>query len=166
MRKLLFMAVLLSCGLSFAQDAPSVEVFGGYSHAVIDGSVPLNGWNASLAGNYNRWLGIKADFAGQYGSAWGIRSSTHEFLFGPVVSYRGEKITPFAQALAGVMREAAGGESSNAFAAMVGGGLDCNLSDHWALRLAEVDYLLSRFGSETQNNLRYSTGIVFKFGKR
>ena len=58
--------------------------------------------------------------------------------------------------------------SNNAFAMTVGGGFDVNLSRHFAVRPAQVDYLLTRFdelntNAQTQNNLRVSTGVVFHF---
>jgi hypothetical protein len=50
----------------------------------------------------------------------------------------------------------------------VGGGIDYRLSDHFSLRPAKIDYLLTRFselntGTQSQNNLRVSTGVVFRF---
>jgi hypothetical protein len=51
----------------------------------------------------------------------------------------------------------------------VGGGLDYRLSPHFSIRPAELDYLLTRFNeftntsAQSQNNLRVSTGIVFRF---
>jgi len=59
--------------------------------------------------------------------------------------------------------------SQNAFAMTVGGGLDYRVSSHFSVRAAKVDYLLTRFnefntfGAQNQNNLRVSTGIVFRF---
>jgi hypothetical protein len=56
-----------------------------------------------------------------------------------------------------------------AFAAQLGGGTDLRLSRHFALRLAEVNYLLTRFNNSAnnrQNNLDLSTGIVFRFGHK
>jgi len=59
--------------------------------------------------------------------------------------------------------------SQNAFAMTVGGGLDYRVSSHFSVRAAKVDYLLTRFnefntfGTQSQNNLRVSTGIVFRF---
>ena len=59
--------------------------------------------------------------------------------------------------------------SQNAFAMTVGGGIDYRLSEHFSLRPAKVDYLLTRFNefgstnTQTQNNLRVSTGILFRF---
>jgi hypothetical protein len=50
---------------------------------------------------------------------------------------------------------------------VIGGGLDINAGKHFAVRPAQLDYLLTRFNplneSPTQNNLRYSAMIVFKF---
>jgi opacity protein-like surface antigen len=58
--------------------------------------------------------------------------------------------------------------SDTRFAMSVGGGFDYKLSDHFAIRPVKVDYLLSRFpetgtNAQTQNNLRVSTGVVFRF---
>jgi hypothetical protein len=55
------------------------------------------------------------------------------------------------------------------FSMMVGGGLDLNLNKTIALRLGEVDYMLTRYtnpiiSTNNQNNFRYLGGIVFKFG--
>jgi peptidoglycan-associated lipoprotein len=55
------------------------------------------------------------------------------------------------------------------FASNVGGGLDYTLSPHWAVRLVEADYLLTTFSNRVndhQNNLRISTGLSYRFGKR
>jgi opacity protein-like surface antigen len=59
--------------------------------------------------------------------------------------------------------------SQNAFAMTVGGGLDYRLSSRFSIRPAQVEYLLTRFNeftdsrAQSQNNLRVSTGIVFRF---
>ncbi len=58
--------------------------------------------------------------------------------------------------------------SQNAFAMTVGGGVDYRVSNRLSIRAAQVDYLLTRFnelgiGTQTQNNLRVSTGVVFRF---
>jgi hypothetical protein len=45
-----------------AQDFPKAEIFGGYQLS-RQNSTNLNGWNASLTGNYNRWLGLTGDFS-------------------------------------------------------------------------------------------------------
>jgi hypothetical protein len=47
----------------------------------------------------------------------------------------------------------------------MGGGVDVHLNRHLALRLAHPEYVLTRFVDERQDNLRFSTGLVFKFGE-
>src|ERR1044072_7017701 len=90
MRLIIFTAVLLST-LSMpamAQDAPDVEVFGGYSFLKADGGGSLDGWNASVAGNLSRSFGVVVDFSGHYSS----QSFRTEFLLpappGPVTFSR------------------------------------------------------------------------------
>jgi hypothetical protein len=53
MRKLLTVTVLfLLASLAVAQDYPKAEIFGGYQFSRQNSS-NLNGWNASLTGNFN-----------------------------------------------------------------------------------------------------------------
>jgi hypothetical protein len=44
-----------------------------------------------------------------------------------------------------------------------GGGFDASPSPHVGIRLAQVDYLQTRVAGESQNHVRFSAGIVFKF---
>jgi opacity protein-like surface antigen len=60
------------------------------------------------------------------------------------------------------------GNSDNAFAMSAGGGVDYKLLDHFSIRPVQADYLMTRFGvgtvgTRTQNNVRLSTGFVFRF---
>jgi opacity protein-like surface antigen len=76
-------------------------------------------------------------------------------------------VTPFAHILPGVVRFKVDiGPSdftTTKFAMAAGGGLDFNLTERLALRVAQADYLLTRLGQSTQNNVRVSTGFVLKF---
>lgn len=185
-----------------AQDAPKAEVFGGYSYLRLNSDTPatvslsginLNGWNASVTGNFNKWLGVTGDFSGHYGSPsiFGVevKTKTHLFLFGPRVSYRkSDRVTPFAQALFGGARLNGStsllSDSQTAFAMALGGGVDVKASKSVAIRLVQADYVLTRFkeasiacfanpllppcpvpGRATQNNVRLSFGVVFRFGQ-
>lgn len=54
------------------------------------------------------------------------------------------------------------------FTMMAGAGVDVNVSHHFAIRLAELDYVLTRYtnpitSTNNQNNFRYVGGVVFKF---
>jgi opacity protein-like surface antigen len=132
MMQRLFLAAGLCIALSVAaraQEFPKAEVFGGYSYGnfgpVLSGAgrTNLNGWNASVGVNVNRWFGLVTDFDGHYGSskafipfppipctptACGFTISEndkfHNFLFGPQFSLRTKKLTPFVHALFGGSR--------------------------------------------------------------
>src|SRR3954464_13761443 len=89
-----FLCVVLTSLLVFAQDYPKAEIFVGYSYLHIDtngastsslnqlcntvtlGNCPFifqlhsgfNGWNAAGQFNFNSWLRAVADFSGHYGT--------------------------------------------------------------------------------------------------
>jgi hypothetical protein len=175
MRKLMGLALLVSlCSLaSFAQEGgntPKAEIFGGYQYTRFDGGVNANGWNTSLTGNLNNWFGIAADFSGAYKTQNGVSFNNYTYTFGPVISYRhNEKLTPFAHFLAGGNHASAsisgvGSGSDNGFAMMFGGGLDVKASQHLALRAVQFDWLgLHSNGASDNNNMRISTGILFRY---
>ena len=158
MRQLMIFAVVLGL-LSLplvAQDFPKAEIFGGYQYSHFEPGVNANGWNASLAGNVNRWFGVAADFSGAYKSG----EHVHTYMFGPVFSARSDKVTPFAHALFG----GASGGGANAFAMAFGGGVDVKVADKVAFRLIQGDWLvLSSEGFTSKKNARISTGVVFRF---
>jgi opacity protein-like surface antigen len=177
------LAVLSLFGASArAQDMPKVDIFAGYSFLRENpstagvSSFSLNGGSASFAYNANNWLSGVADFGGYHNGnilSTGTSGTLSTYLFGPRISYRRhERITPFGEVLFGVAHASASiagtSGSDNAFAMSIGGGVDYKLSDHFAIRPVKVDYLMTRFsetgtGGQTQNNLRFSTGIVFRF---
>jgi outer membrane protein OmpA-like peptidoglycan-associated protein/opacity protein-like surface antigen len=181
---------------------PRFELFLGYSNfrAVPMGShgnriAWLSGGSTSLAFNANRYLGFVADFGGYHADRFGPNAppnggvvdasgNVFSYMFGPRLSFRHERFTPFAQALFGgihaseVTLDGCSGigcaplPSENSFAMTAGGGLDVNLTPHIALRLIQAEYAMTRFrnptsiavGRATQNDLRLSVGIVFRFG--
>ncbi len=75
----------------------------------------------------------------------------------------------FCHALFGAAHGSAGGfgltVGDTAFAMALGGGFDIRLVNSLALRALQIDYLMTRFGGERQNNVRLVTGVVFRFGK-
>lgn len=170
------------------QEYPKAEIFGGYSFFRADADeMNLHGWNASVTGNISSWFGVEGDFSGHYGSpkVFGlgvpfvdVRSQT--FMAGPKLSYRSNSVTPFAHFLIGGARastEAFGVTvSDTALATAVGGGIDININDTFAIRAIQADYLMTRFKpgpqiffsglDERQNNFRLSAGIIIKLGNR
>jgi len=166
-----------------AQERQTVDIFAGYSYVRANpatagfNSFSLNGGSASVAYNVNGWLSGVADFGGYHNTnilGSGVDGTLSTYLFGPRVSYhRFSRVTPFGEVLFGVAHTGASvlntTNSQNAFAMTVGGGLDYRVSSHFSIRAAKVDYLLTRFNelnttnTQSQNNLRVSTGIVFRF---
>ncbi len=198
MKKLsLFTLLLILCLplATFAQEeAPKVEMFGGYSYLRINPGddidrISLNGFNTSLAGNITKNIGIVGEFSrftktesvnlgdifndpslGTVDSR--IRVST--LMFGPRFTLRGGNAELFTHALFGAaqgsFRSSAAGASDEvsgyAFAYALGGGFDIKLHDNFALRVAQLDYLGTKVAGEQLNSLRYSAGVVIRFGKR
>jgi hypothetical protein len=73
-------------------------------------------------------------------------------------------VQPFVHALFGGATVSSGGVSDNAFAMLLGGGLDIGFRKGIAFRLVQADWLMTKFGDQTQNNQgRVSAGIVIKF---
>jgi opacity protein-like surface antigen len=158
------------------REIPRAEAFGGYSYLRLDANLnndrDLNGFNASFTYNFNQFLGVTGEVSGHYGdgSEAGASADLNQylFLFGPKFAFRGNsRVTPFAHILPGVVRFnvdfGLNDFTTTQFAVAAGGGLDFNLTERLALRVAQADYLLTRLGQSTQNNLRVSTGFVLKF---
>jgi opacity protein-like surface antigen len=177
MRKtfLLSMMVFLMSLTVAAQDTPKVEVFGGYSY--VGGN--FHGWNASVAGNVNRWFGLVGDFSDHRGGFDGDqfmeRQKINSFLFGPRFSLRKHKrVTPFVHALVGPtrvsVRATENGEtfsaSDTSFSVFVGGGVDIKVSDRVAIRAIQIEYGRAHLFDESQSRGRLSVGVVFRFGKK
>jgi|SRR5262249_54680644 len=178
-----FALLALFVGSASAQeDRSKVDIFAGYSYLRFDPNVAgvdsfhTNGGSANVAYNVNNWLSGVADFGAYHNGNIlnsGVDGTLSTYLFGPRVSYRHfNRITPFGQVLFGVAHASASiagtSGSDNAFAMTLGGGVDVGVSRHFAVRPFQVDYLLTRFDEGTgnarsQNNLRVSTGVVFRF---
>jgi hypothetical protein len=176
-RKLTVLVAVLMLGsmLAVAQQSTSkIDLFGGYSY--FNGSTSgatsrfsLNGWNGQGTFNFTPWLGGTADFGGYYGSPFNVSANDYTFLFGPTIKVRTPHVTPFVHALFGADRfhaAALGGSTNNsAFAMAVGGGADIPLKGMFALRLGQLDWLRTNHYSNGQNNLRFCTGVVLRFGE-
>ncbi len=168
MRKLLLLSVgLLMLGVTaVAQDAAKAEIFGGYQYLRVNpgqgfSGENFNGWDGAVTGYVNNWLGISGDISGSYKNGVHI----YTFMGGPTLSpARENKLVPFVHALFGDVHASGSGLSDNSFGMALGGGLDVlGLHGHIGIRLVQADYLMSRFASSTQNNFRYSGGVVFRF---
>jgi opacity protein-like surface antigen len=169
--KLFVLAMLILPTFVFAQDTPKVDIFGGYSFMRLEGA-NLSGGIVSVTGNVTKRFGLTGEFSFYGGKETVLVNNVNTrvsvtkipYLFGPQISFRNNsKVTPYIRALVGAVRER-GIEPETAFGASVGGGIDYKINDKISWRL-QGDYLITRKG-DTENILRFSTGIVFHFGKR
>jgi hypothetical protein len=125
----IILVMIVLAKFASAQDAPRLEVFGGYSFERISACGSSGSMNFSLchaaegtaeANNYNGWnaagtvfaykfLGFTADFAGHYGTtgvsgasaSFGPFTSRYSYMFGPVAAVRNKTYAPFAHVLFG-----------------------------------------------------------------
>lgn len=165
--------------LCAAQIPTSGNVFVGYSYyntRITPNRTSLNGWEASLEGKVFPFVGIVADFSGNYGSytvavpgspcpTSGCPSgvtNVHNILFGPRVSVPAGKWRPFGEVMFGVSRAGTGFSSDTSFATAIGGGLDYRIFRPLAGRF-QLDYVHSHLFNTGQSNVRLSTGLVVRF---
>lgn len=158
-----------------------IELYGGYafSRLVAGGSsTNFNGALGSFGWNFKPWLQIVADTSYSFVTVSGAKNVLYGNHYGPRYYYHARNrwnITPFAEALVGGSRSdttisGIGGytTSQNCLSFKVGGGVDFRPSRRWEIRLFDVDYYRTSFGTNAhQNNYWASTGIVLRlFGGR
>ena len=182
MRKTLYLLGLV-CLFSLsaaAQDTSRVDLFGGYSYVHTGPGIALSSFNAnggvgSVAFNLNSWGSLVAEVGGIHVSKINgvdVDANAETFMAGPKISLlRVSRFTPFAQVLAGVARSDAAFNGTprtfTGFALSPGVGLDWNVTRHVGIRLGQLDYLLTRMPTSTNqvnwNNFRYSAGVMLRF---
>ena len=158
------------------------NAFFGYSYGSIDlnhgGNTSMNGFEATLEGKVLPHIGLVADFSGHYGdrgdfptstSTASVAGSEYDFLFGPRVSLSVSRFRPFAEALFGGSHVSVSGRdglhysaSDTGFTYALGGGLDYKVWGPVGWRF-QGDFVQTRFFGNTQNDGRFSTGIVLHF---
>lgn len=171
-----FLGVLLLLVLTMAAAAPAqkAEVFGGYQLTRVSpghgiSNFNLNGWDASLSGYFHRYIGVTADFSGTYGTPFTVSTHLYTYMFGPVLrATNSSPIVPFAHVLFGGAHisgsaSGVGSASDSGFAWAPGAGVDVKMGKIASVRLAQFDFLQTHISSETQNNFRYSAGLVLRF---
>jgi opacity protein-like surface antigen len=160
----LFCLVMLFSVTAHAQ-ADKFEAFGGFSYQRVDNSPSFNqyGWEGSFEYRFSRMVGLVADADGHYGQVAGVNSTTYTYMFGPQISIPG-RFSPFAQALFGAGHQHfTGSFTDNSFAWTLGVGVDYRILPGVYWRVAQVGWQPTYFFSNTQNNVRISTGLVLHF---
>jgi hypothetical protein len=157
--------------------APLLELYGGYSFARFVGSAGtssnLNGGMGSIGWNVKPWLQIVGDSSYNFVTISGTKNVLYGNHFGPRYFHRSRNrwgITPFVEGLVGGSRvdtsiagSSAYNTSNNCISYKAGGGVDIHPSRHIDIRLFDVDYYRTAFGTNLhQNNYWASTGIVIR----
>jgi hypothetical protein len=173
---LAFLAFLV-CPFLRAQKLPAVEAWGGYSHLRFDATtlgfsdqLNLNGWSAGLSlPHIVSGLGVAADASGHYTP----ELEEYNFMVGPQYSFEWKSMRFYAHGMFGRSRNRLRHPGSTLLAPSwlgraiaAGGGVDIPVSERFSVRVVQADYLvISSFGTR-QYNLRLSTGLIYRFGKR
>jgi outer membrane protein OmpA-like peptidoglycan-associated protein/opacity protein-like surface antigen len=167
----------VGAGSSTGRDVitPKVELFLGYSYVravkmnLGNRIADLQGGDANIAFNLNRYLGLVGDFAGYHADSLTFNGAgtsrtvdaegrVFTYMAGPRLSYRRPRFTLFGQVLFGdanARKVTIGGctgssvctplLSENVFAMALGGGLDVKVHRNIALRIIQAEYLMTRF---------------------
>ena len=147
-----------------------MQVFGGYSYTRFDtrsfgfsNQTGLNGYTFSPAYNFAYGFGVVAELSGQYGARLNLRDLT----VGPQFVYPWKNTQLFAHLLIGDARSLAQVGTTvedTARAVAVGGGMDLGISSRFSWRVVQFDYIHTDLFDLKQNNLRFSTGLVYRWG--
>ena len=165
---LTFMSFMLLATASPGQLLPSGNVYVGAAYGdnvdVIN-RYTFRGWNASFEDfPFSRYthLGIVLDGTGQY--RLGVQQYTAQL--GPRLSFNYGKWRPFVHIMGGVQRSTSNSFTHYPIAEDLGGGVDRKFQflflHHFAWRL-QFDYMRTHYLSATQNDIRGSTGLVWRF---
>lgn len=184
--------VIFGAAASAQENAPTpvAEVGFSYSYTRVNPGGAIRSTNANggygyTEYNFNRVFGLVAELGANYtGTASNalLGNTTFQYLFGPRFNWRASRFTPYVQTLVGGERFSNGFNvssttprlltSQNNFAAAFGGGLDVNVSSRFAVKPIQLEYLMTQASTGAgnlnfvQNNLRYSAGVVFRFGAK
>jgi hypothetical protein len=160
-----------------------LELFGGYSYTRFDNGggigngTNLNGGMGSVGWNIKSWLQLVGDSSYNVVTLSGTKNVLYGNHYGARLFRRGRNrwgVTPFFEGLVGGSRldttvSGTGGytTSTNVISYKAGGGLDIHPSRHFEIRLLDVDYYRTTFGSTSaipvhQNNYWASAGIVIR----
>jgi opacity protein-like surface antigen len=115
-----------------------------------------------------------------------VSANLFTYNVGPIFKFRAPHFEPFVETLFGGAHSNADGNvfkactglgdcvagahpSNNAFDFIIGGGLDVPVTRSIAIRVGQVDYILTRFGTgftggnNNQSNFRFQAGVNFRF---
>ena len=156
---------------------PAIDVFGGYSYLRFDAKtlgfadqLNLNGANVSAAlPDLYEGLGAVIDISGHYTG----QMEEFNFMAGPQYTFEWKGMRLYGHGLFGKARgrlrqpgTTLVEPSSLSRAVAFGGGLDIPFKGRFSLRVIQADYLITDEFGTSQHNVRISTGLIYRFGKK
>jgi hypothetical protein len=171
---------ILGCPLVSAQSKsklPAIDVFGGYSYLRFDSKtlgfanqLNLNGGDIEVAlPDLYQGLGAVIDVSGHFTS----EMEEFNFLIGPQYTFPWKGMRLYGHGLFGKARDRLRQPGTTQLepsylgrAIALGGGVDLPLRGRFSVRVVQADYLITSEFSSTQHNIRLSTGLIYRFGKR
>jgi hypothetical protein len=158
---------------STSRSASLLELYGGASYALMNstgsgGTHNFIGFMGSFGLNLKPWIQVVGDSSYSTVTVSGAKNVVYGNHYGPRVFMRGVTrwhISPFGEALFGGSRAdttvSGTTTSQNCFSIKAGGGLDIRPSRFFEIRLLDVDYYRTTFGTNVhENNYWVSSGIV------
>ncbi|HSR51111.1 MAG TPA: outer membrane beta-barrel protein [Acidobacteriota bacterium] len=154
-----------------APEPTKVTLFGGYSYGRSEGDLGgfnWNGFNGAVTGHLTDWLAITGDVSGHYTDLSVLDVSVYSFAIGPEFTRRTGRVRGFGHVLFGASRISAGllgvGVGETGFSTVIGGGVDVGVSEHFAIRVFQSDWLrIWDIGGDDFNLGRFSFGVVGRF---
>jgi hypothetical protein len=159
------------------RSAPLLELYGGFAFSRMGGtgfgSNSIGGMG-SVGWNAKSWLQVTADTSYNFETIGTTKNVLYGNHYGPRFFYRKRNrwgLTPFGEALVGgsdlkTTVSGSGGYTASTGSLLsykVGGGVDIHPSHRWEIRLIDVDYYRTGFGTNAhQTNYWVSTGIVLR----
>lgn len=159
------LSLVLFATPSQAQLIPNGNVYVGAAYADsvdVVNRYTFRGWNASFEdlpfARYSH-VGVVLDGSGFY--RYGVQQ--YNVFVGPRISFTFGKWRPFVQVMGGAQRMTSAGTTHYPIAEDAGAGADYKLPfKHFSWRF-QFDYMHTQLLHATQNDVRGSTGIVWRF---
>jgi hypothetical protein len=179
-----FLGGLIFCAVSSAPAAaqsksklPAIDVFGGYSYLRFNAKtlgfadqLNLNGANIEVAlPDLYEGLGVVVDASGHFQT----QMEEFNFMIGPQYTYEWKGMKLYGHGLFGKARDRLRQPGTTQLepsflskAIAFGGGVDIPVKGRFSVRAIQADYLITKEFGVSQHNIRLSTGLVYRFGKR
>ena len=162
---LIFIFVLRQRGSAEAREFANVFV----NYSLLNGDLTHNasGWEIGYTQNFNinrpkPFWGIQGIVSAHHQSVPQGHIHVHDLMLGPNLQNALGPFTISTHVLAGFAQTGGTLGSHNGFASAIGGNFDWDINPILAIRLGSVDWYQSRLFGRSQQNVRFSAGVVLR----